>query len=599
MPGTTENFQVDLRGIVEILSHNLYSSPRVYVRELIQNARDAVVARGEDVPPVELVVDPAAGTLTVRDHGIGLTEAEARSLLSTIGASSKREDLAAVRREFLGQFGIGLLSCFLVADQIEVTSRSARDPEAPTMRWVGRGDGTFTVTPAPEQLDAPGTEVRVRVRPDEAEWVGAERVLRLAREYASLLTVPITVAVAGDPGPAVRVSGYSAPWDQPTPSAAEWCEEAFGYAPLATIPLDVPMLDLRGIAFVTGEATTGRGRAGDRVLSHGMSVAADNTQLVPEWVAFARVAVEAGSLSLTASRESLHESAALDTAREQIGHQIRAGIERLAAGDPEVFSRFVEVHGQSLVALAVAHAEMLDFAARYLSWETSAGPMRLVEMPSRITFTTDQREFTTYAPLVQAQGSLLVDGSSTHGAAMLRAYDSSQARLTAHEFDLAGLLADLPAPRAEDAALAERIDDAARAALDPLGVAVEVRAFRPATQLVLHAPGRPAGFVFDPADDDPWADLLGDAPPGGAETAADPRPALVLNLRAEAVRALGRGLAPAARGEAIRALHLLSLLQAGIRLNAEEQARLAGALETLLLAAARTDDHTIEDEGTR
>lgn len=67
MPPPTENFQVYLRGIVEILSHNLYSSPRVFVRELIQNARDAVVARGEDVAPIELTVDPAAGALTVRD----------------------------------------------------------------------------------------------------------------------------------------------------------------------------------------------------------------------------------------------------------------------------------------------------------------------------------------------------------------------------------------------------------------------------------------------------------------------------------------------------------------------------------------------------
>lgn len=597
MTGATENFQVDLRGIVEILSHNLYSSPRVYVRELIQNARDAVVARGEEVPPIELVVDPAAGALTVRDHGIGLTEADARSLLSTIGASSKREELAAVRREFLGQFGIGLLSCFLVADQIEVTSRSSRDPEAQTMRWVGHGDGTFTVAPAPQPLAEPGTEVRVHARPDEAEWVGADRVYRLAREYASLLAVPINVAVAGDPRPAVRVSGDPAPWDLPDHAAADWCEDAFGFAPLASIPLDVPLLGIRGIAFVTGEAAPGRGRTGDRVFSHGMSVAGDNTQLVPEWVTFARVAVEAGSLGLTASRESLHESGALVTAREQIGHQIRTGIERLAAGDPDVFSRFIDVHGPSLLALAVAHAEMLEFVARHLTWETSAGVMRLVEMPARITFTTDEREFTTYAPLVQAQGGLLVNGAYTHGAAMLRAYDRSQSRLTTREFELAELLKDLPAPRAEDAALAEQIGDAARAVLDPHGVAADVRAFRPVTQLVLHVPGRAAGFVFEEVEDDPWADLLGGAAPVGPVGSGDPRPALVLNLRAEAVRALGGGLAPAARGDAIRALHLLSLLQAGIRLRAEEQANLAGALETLLLAAARTENRTTDGRG--
>jgi molecular chaperone HtpG len=414
----------------------------------------------------------------------------------------------------------------------------------------------------------------------------------LAREYASLLAVPITVAIAGDPHPAVRVSGNPAPWDLPDHAAAAWCEDAFGFTPLAIMPLEVPMLGLRGTAFVTGEATPGRGRAGDRVFSHGMSVAADNTQLVPEWVAFARVAVEAGSLSLTASRESLHESGALATARAEIGRQVHAGIERLAAGDPAVFARFVDVHGQSLLALAVAHSEMLEFVARHLTWETSAGTMRLVEMPSRITFTTDEREFTTYAPLVQAQGGLLVNGAYTHGAAMLRAYDRAQTRLTAHEFDLARLLQDLPSPRGEDAALAARIGEVARAVLDPYGAAVEVRSFRPATQLVLHVPGRPAGFVFEEAEDDPWADLLGAATPVDPVGPTDPRPILVLNLRAQAVRALGGALAPTTRAEAIRALHLLSLLQAGIRLRAEEQAGLAGALEALLLAAAGTREST-------
>ncbi|MGO1226290.1 MAG: hypothetical protein ACTMH5_05600, partial [Brachybacterium sp.] len=325
---------------------------------------------------------------------------------------------------------------------------------------------------------------------------------------------------------------------------------------------------------------------------------ADNTQLVPEWVTFARVAVEAGSLGLTASRESLHDSGALATAREEIGRQIHAGIERLAAGDPVVFSRFVAVHGQSLLALAVAHAEMLEFVARHFTWETSAGAMRLVEMPARITFTTDEREFTTYAPLVQAQGGLLVNGTYTHGAAMLRAYDRAQTRLTAREFELARLLEDLPAPLGEDADLAGQIGDAARAVLDQFGATAEVRAFRPVSQLVLHVPGRAAGFVFEEVEDDPWADLLGGATPVDPVGPADPRPTLVLNLRAEAVRALGGGLAPATRAEAIRALHLLSLLQAGIRLRAEEQASLAGALQSLLLAAARTENRTTEDRTT-
>ena len=129
-----EQFRVDLRGLVEVLSHHLYSSERVYLRELVQNARDAVEARrrlGDDFE-ARIEIQPAWGSdpLVVRDNGVGLTGDDMRSLLSMIGGTSKRDDLVAARTNFLGQFGIGLLSCFLVADSIEVVSRSVRDPVA-------------------------------------------------------------------------------------------------------------------------------------------------------------------------------------------------------------------------------------------------------------------------------------------------------------------------------------------------------------------------------------------------------------------------------------------------------------------------------------
>ena len=152
---TGEAFRVDLRGVVDILSHHLYSSPRVYLRELIQNARDAVVARqdlddpgldGREPRRILVQADAATGTVTVSDGGIGLTQEEMRDVLATIGASSKTADLTRARRRFLGQFGIGLLSCFLVADRIEVRSRSARTPDAPTLLWIGSANGTWRMT---------------------------------------------------------------------------------------------------------------------------------------------------------------------------------------------------------------------------------------------------------------------------------------------------------------------------------------------------------------------------------------------------------------------------------------------------------------------
>src|SRR3954454_12436159 len=147
----SNTFQVDLRGIVDLLSHHLYASPRVYVRELLQNAVDAITAAG-DVAGGRVAIESTEvtgdGTIRVSDNGIGLTEAQVHDLLATIGRSSKRDELGFARHEFLGQFGIGLLSCFLVADEIRVRTRSG---DAPTVLWTGYADGRYAVA-----LAAPG-----------------------------------------------------------------------------------------------------------------------------------------------------------------------------------------------------------------------------------------------------------------------------------------------------------------------------------------------------------------------------------------------------------------------------------------------------------
>ena len=127
-------FQVNLRGVIDLLSHHLYSTPGVFVRELLQNATDAIRARQHLEPDhlgsarVELIEKQDGGlpTLLFSDEGVGLTEEELHRFLATIGESSKRETLEARRNDFIGQFGIGLLSCFMVCDELLVVTRSAK-----------------------------------------------------------------------------------------------------------------------------------------------------------------------------------------------------------------------------------------------------------------------------------------------------------------------------------------------------------------------------------------------------------------------------------------------------------------------------------------
>ena len=184
--GAHQTFQVDLRGMVDLLARHLYSGPRVYVRELLQNAVDAVTARREEDPDapatVRLVVHPdgpdgAPGTicLDVTDSGIGLDRTQATELLATIGRSSKRDSTFGLGREqYIGQFGIGMLAAFMVAQEIEVTSRSA-SPGAVPVHWRGYEEGTFGVDevtdPAAAAEIAVGTRVRLRARHDSEPWL--------------------------------------------------------------------------------------------------------------------------------------------------------------------------------------------------------------------------------------------------------------------------------------------------------------------------------------------------------------------------------------------------------------------------------------------
>ena len=207
-----QNFRVDLQGLVDLLSHHLYSGPGVYVRELVQNSVDAITARRETDPghrgtiritPADVSDD---GSLCIADDGIGLDEDDIRAVLSTIGATSKRDELGFQRDGFLGQFGIGLLACFMVSDRIEVRTRAG---DGRTWRWSGRSDGTYEPPTRPRtELPEQGTEVTARARPPPRAAGHAEAVRGAARHEVRRVPARSTSCwspATGDGAAAARV----------------------------------------------------------------------------------------------------------------------------------------------------------------------------------------------------------------------------------------------------------------------------------------------------------------------------------------------------------------------------------------------------------
>lgn len=595
-------FQVDLRGLVDLLSHHLYSSPRIYVRELLQNAVDAVTARralDPDAPTTIRITADGSG-VRIEDPGIGLTEADAHRFLATIGRSSKRDDLAGARREFLGQFGIGLLACFTVADSVRVVTRSAADPAAPPVQWLASSDGRYTVSTLPSSArPRPGTTVHLTPRPGAERWFAPDRVEALARDFGSLL--PYEVLVEAD-GRQTRTTDSPPVWDRRFPSPAarrialfEYGERTLGFPALDVIELDVPLAGVRGAAYVLPSAANPSEAGRHRVHLKGMLLSDATAGLLPEWAFFVRCVIDTDTLRPTASREGLYEDETLSAVREALGVRIRDWLTGLAAQDPARLARFLAVHALGVKALARHDPELLRIMLPFLEFETTDGRLPLTEFARNhptVHLARTVEEFRQVAPIAAAQGIGVVNGGYTYDTELVallpQAIPGTAVRDLAAEVVTAHL--DQVEP-AEELALAGFLA-AARAALDPLECDVALRAFAPVSVAALHLDNRDARHERDRAQteaaaDELWAEIL------GALKSSAPRAQLVLNHHSPIVRRLAGITDRALLTTAVESLYGQALLMTHRPLRPADTALLNRAFGDLLAwaaQAARTGD---------
>jgi molecular chaperone HtpG len=590
---------VDLRGLVDLLSHHLYSSPKVYVRELLQNAVDAITARRlvdpefdrahGDGEACEVRIVSDGKRLRITDPGVGLTLEEVHKLLATIGGSSKRdEEIEGARRDFLGQFGIGLLACFTVASVITVTSRSAKDPAAPVVRWAARDDGSYTVTEVPRtEHPEPGTTVELVARRGE-DWLQPKRVADLAREYGSLLPVDITVSDGGTP---VSVTDTPPLWERryPTTTARRlalntYCESVMGFSPLDVIDLDVPLAGIKGVAFVLPHATSPSARPAHRVHLKRMLLTDTADNLVPEWAFFVRCVIDTDALRPTASRESLYDDEALAVARDAIGAQIREWISRLAAEDPTRLEAFLAVHELGVKALARHDADLLAAMLPWLRFETTAGHMNLPDFarayqPIYLAGTVD--EYRQVAQIAAAQGIGVVNGGYTYDAELVQALPRLDPQVKVENLQPGVISASLDPLEARAELALQAFLNAARARLDTVDVDVVVREFNPVSVPALLLDDREARRERQRAEaeaeaDDLWGGILASIKQHA------PRAQLVLNHRNPTVRRISAIGDAELAGTAVETLYGQALLMSHRPLRSADTALLNRSFMNLL-----------------
>ncbi|TDU91016.1 molecular chaperone HtpG [Kribbella voronezhensis] len=536
----SENFQVDLHGIVDLLSNHLYSSPRVYLRELLQNAVDAITARQAAEPQAPARIDVRTGPdrLSITDTGIGLRPDEVRELLATIGRSSKRDEIGFARTEFLGQFGIGLLSAFMVADEIEVLTHPTAGP---TTRWVGTADGRYTISEA-DPAEETGTTVTLKARRGAEQWFKQATVIELIKLFGALL--PLEIRVDGE-----RVTEGKAPWENTgATQRAElvgYAQDKLGFTPFDVIPLNNPAAGLTGVAFVLPFPANPAERATHRVYLKRMLLAEGVEGLLPDWAFFVRAVIDTSELRPTASREALFDDGNLEETREALGAQLRGWLVRLGSTDPQKLDRFLAIHQLGVKALALHDDELLRLVHRWLKFETNHGRMTSAELHERygeIRYAATIEEFRQLAAVAAAQQLTVVNGGYTYDSELLERLPDVVPGLAVSRFDPTELSTSFDSLDPETELALRPFVRLAQEALDAVGCEVVVRAFDPAGLPAIYLVDRSAQFAAELRSTKSKADALWSEVLGALDTHDDSRPQLVLNHRSPLVRRMA-GLA--------------------------------------------------------
>ena len=514
-----ENFRVDLGGIVELLSRNLYSGSDVYIRELLQNGVDAITASGStDAGRIRFVVD--GPTLRVTDNGVGLDVHEARELLATIGGSSKRDEFGLGRSDYLGQFGIGLLSCFMVTDEIVVFSKSAR-ADAGVVRWRGSTHGTWTVekitdtAQVPEELKAlaHGTTVVLRSMPGEPDF-DYRNVRDLIQRYGEFLPVTLTVERPTTEAEVVGTHGHGAPavWEASQEAQRRWCRNNFGFEPFAVIPLEAPVAGFKGVAFVLSAGAHPGRSARHQLYLRGMLLGTKVTDLLPEWAYFVRVVGNTEFLRPTAARDALFEDSLLLETREVLGRCVRDWLTNLARTDRRMFERFIAVHMTGLKALAVADEETRSVVVRSVPFDTTTGVRTLEELlrEGPLRFARTVQHYQALLPIAAANGLTIVNAGYAFDEEILEQLRLDRPNHTIVEVEIADIVGAFSLADPSEEARFLPLMHACTEALKGQDVAVIFRDFKPSTIPVLYLPQAAAahGVVEEAARNAPGESAL-------------------------------------------------------------------------------------------
>jgi len=380
----TRGFQTEVKQLLRLMIHSLYSDREIFLRELISNASDACdklrfralaePAILENAPEltIDLSFDATARTITVADSGIGMDRAEAVEHLGTIAKSGTAEFLARLSgdqqkdAQLIGQFGVGFYSSFIVADRVEVYTRRAGTPAAEGVRWESDGSGEFTVETV--ELPARGTRVVLHLKADATEFADAWRLKSLVKRYSDHIGFP--VRMPAQPDPAAKDAAAAPGWELVNSAQALWTrprselkdEEYIAFykhiAHDSTAPLAWTHNRVEGkreyttLLYVPARAPfdlwTRDAARGLKLYVKRVFILDDAEQFLPMYLRFVKGVVDSGDLPLNVSRELLQQDAEIEAMRSGIARRVLDLLARLAKEEAEKYQGVWKEFGQVL-----------------------------------------------------------------------------------------------------------------------------------------------------------------------------------------------------------------------------------------------------------
>lgn len=483
-----KNFQVNLEGIIDLLSSSLYSSKNVFVRELLQNAVDAITARQlteeKFLPRVEVsyISDEEEPTIIFDDNGIGLNEDEVINFLTQIGASSKRgEDVD--RSSFIGQFGIGLLSCFMVTDKIVMTTQSIKADYA--LRWTGEADGTYHYERI-DKKEEPGTTVYIKLKEQDAYQFTAYSVAELLKQYGGLLPYPIRFN--DDLDSPITLNYESNPlgktFSDHTTEQQQLLEfglEQFGQHFLAAIPLTMPSGETQGVAYVRPVSHVSD-QLEDKVFLKGMLVSEKVDNILPRWAFFLKAVINTTKLQPTASRERFYQNEELEFTRKRIGKLIRNQLMRWSEEQPILLKKVIEVHQRAIKEMAEEDSDFLKIVWPYLRFPTTKGQLTLPEVRKNnpvIKYIYELEVYQQIRSFAGAHDITIIKTRYGNDMTLLRLIERIHPDWTIEELDIQDLFEELEELTKEEKAYVHEFDKKTQSILQEFGCEITIRKFEP------------------------------------------------------------------------------------------------------------------------